>query len=264
MGTDDGKTYQQPAHLVTFNYGFAVSKTEITVAQFKYFIKHSNYITSAKQNRSAKVYDKRTGRIKNKHNINSRHDYTGKKAKDNLPVIHVSWKDANAYTNWLSTQTGHIYRLISESEFEYVLSAGNSYKYPWGNTEPKQILGNFTGKKDRMKKSREKGRTQWNEGFEDYNDGHWGPAPVASFIPNLYGLFDLSGNVMEWVQDCWHDSYIRAPNDGRAWVNPGCEDRVIRGGSWSSPLSEYQTKHRYKATETYTDPRLGFRIVRIL
>ncbi len=65
---------------------------------------------------------------------------------------------------------------------------------------------------------------------------------------------------MEWVMDCWHDSYIRAPIDGSAWSNPGCENHVIRGGSWSSALDEYTSSHRFIAKTDFTDARLGFRI----
>ncbi len=258
MGSQTGAKHQRPVHLVEISYGFAVSKFEVTVAEFERFIQATNYTTTAESNNRAKIYDERTGRFKNKYNVSWRHDYLGKKAEPNLPVIHVSWEDAYAYVNWLSQETGENYRLLSESEFEYILSMGNDYKYPWGNDEPQDILGNFSGAKDKFKKS----RIRWREGFSDYSDGYWGPAPVGSFIQNLFGLNDLSGNVMEWVDDCWHDSYTRAPGDGSAWVNRGCENRVIRGGNWGSSQDEYTTHHRIKAANNFTDPRLGFRVAK--
>lgn len=260
MGRKTGKKSEQPAHKVLIEYGFAISLNEITVKQFKQFIEATNYQTSAHKKRIGKVYDKTTGRIKNKTGINWSKNYAGKKANSNLPVIHVSWEDAKAYVDWLSKETGISYRLPSEAEFEYVLASGNQFKYPWGNQQPNDIIGNFTGQGDRLRDS----RARWREGFENYKDGFWGPAPVGSFIPNLFSVNDMSGNVMEWVQDCWHDSYVRAPGNGQAWYNPGCENHVIRGGSWSSALFEYETQHRYKGNKNYTDPRLGFRIARDL
>lgn len=258
MGNDQGPAHQRPAHLVQFSHAFAIGQTEITVGQFKQFVDSSGYITTAESNHVAQVYDSRSGRIKNKHGINWRHDYMGKRAEESLPVIHVSFDDAKAYTQWLAQQTGQPYRLPSESEYEWALGMGNASTYPWGHDEPVQAIGNFSGAKDRLKRS----RVRWREGFADYQDGHWGPAPVGSFIPNLFQVHDLSGNVMEWVDDCWHDSYRRAPADGSSWVNPGCQNRVIRGGHWASAKSDYQINHRIKAETDYHDPRLGFRVAK--
>ena len=258
MGNAQGPSHQKPAHRVNINQAFAIGKSEVTVAQFQQFIKSSGFITSAEKSNVAQIYDARSGRFKQKHGINWRHDYQGKPANDDLPVIHVSVTDALAYANWLAEQTGKPYRLPSESEFEYVLGMGHDYRYPWGNNEPVQVMGNFSGAKDKLNKS----RIRWRDGFPEYQDGFWGPAPVSSFIPNLYGLHDLSGNVMEWVADCWHDSYTRAPNDNTAWVNPGCAERVIRGGHWASAKADYRIHHRIKAEEVFTDPRLGFRVAK--
>lgn len=260
MGSQIGPKHQRPRHKVDINYGFAVSRTEITVGEFKQFIDATKYKTTAEQKNRSDVYDERTGRFNEKYNINWTHDYLGKNAALNLPVIHVSWDDANAYATWLNATSGEGYRLLSETEFEYILAANSETIYPWGNEPPTQVWGNFSGAKDKFKKS----RIRWREGFADYEDGYWGPAPVGSFIKSLFGLNDLSGNVMEWVADCWHDSYTRAPNDGSAWVNRGCEERVIRGGNWGSAIEEYQIHHRVKAKATLTDPRLGFRVAKSL
>ena len=258
MGNQTGAKHQRPRHLVQINYGFAVAKHEITVGEFQQFIRATDYQTTADKANKAKIYDEGTGRFKDKHSINWRHDFLGKLADANLPVIHVSWQDAKAYTEWLSSATGETYRLLSESEYEYLLSANNSKIYPWGDEQPTQIWGNFSGAKDKFKRS----RIRWREGFNDYEDGHWGPAPVGSFIQSLFGLYDLSGNVMEWVEDCWHDSYTRAPRDGSAWVNRGCENRVIRGGNWGSANKEYRIHHRVSAEDQLTDPRIGFRVAK--
>ena len=257
MGSIQGPKHEKPAHQVNINYGFAVSQNEISVADFKLFMETKSYRTDAEKNHSSRIYDLRTGRLKNKNRVTWHKDYLGKTAHDPDPVIHVSWNDAIAYSQWLSQQTGKNYRLLTESEFEYILRAGTRTLYPWGNGTPTQVIENITGKLDRTKQS---SRIKWKKGFDDYNDGYWGPAPVGSFIPNQLKLNDTAGNVMEWVMDCWHDSYTRAPIDGSSWTNPGCEDHVIRGGSWSSSKNEFISSHRFKARANFTDARLGFRI----
>ncbi len=258
MGSQTGPKHQRPRHTVTIDYGFAVAKNEITVQQFQQFVSATNYKSTAELNKRTKVYDEDTGRFKDKYGINWRHDFLGKPASPDLPVIHVSWHDASAYAAWLSSTTGQNYRLLTESEFEYMLSTNNDSRYPWGDGPPTQIWGNFSGARDKFKRS----RIKWREGFSDYEDGYWGPAPVGSFIASMHGINDLTGNIMEWVEDCWHDTYTRAPDDGSAWVNRGCENRVIRGGNWASPNVEYQVHHRLKAEMELTDPRIGFRVAK--
>jgi len=258
MGNQTGAKHQRPRHLVEIKYGFAIAKHEVTVDEFQKFITATNHQTTAEKLKRTKVYDEITGRFKDKYNVNWRHNYLGKTAESHLPVIHISWQDAKAYANWLSAETGENYRLLSESEYEYLLNPNNAKIYPWGEGDPIQIWGNFSGAKDKFKRT----RIRWREGFSDYEDGFWGPAPVGSFIQSLNGLYDLSGNVMEWVEDCWHDSYIRAPRNGLAWVNRGCENRVIRGGNWSSAIEEYRIHHRISAEAELTDPRIGFRVAK--
>ena len=159
----------------------------------------------------------------------------------------------------LAEQTGLRYRLPSEAEFEYVLRAGGRGRYPWGDGAPPRGMLNTTGGNDRSP-----GGRPWANAFEGYGDGHWGPAPVGSLVVNPWGLHDLSGNVSEWVADCWHDSFRRAPKDGSAWVNPGCRNQVIRGGSWASSPAQTRSAWRAPAQVDTTNARLGFRVVRDL
>ena len=186
-------------------------------------------------------------------------DYEGKPAQPRDPVIHVSWNDAQAYVNWLATGTGKPYRLPSEAEFEYVLRAGGNTQYWWGNASPSKVVENITGERDSSHS-----RRFWAEAFPGYGDKFWGPAPVASFEPNPFGLYDMGGNVSEWVLDCWHDTYVRAPVDGSAWINPGCDQRVIRGGHWASLPNQTRSAYRRYAAPDYHDARVGFRIARDL
>ena len=175
-------------------------------------------------------------------------------------TTYVSAGDADGYVKWLSQQTGRNYRLPSEAEFEYALRAGNTGRYPWGNAAvPPSRAGNFTGSRDRSPA----GRT-WANAFAGYGDGYWGPAPVGSFRANAFGLYDMAGNVSEWVADCWHDGYRRAPKDGKAWFNPGCRTRVIRGGSWASAPSQLRSVWRAPLERDVTNAQIGFRVVRDL
>ena len=124
---------------------------------------------------------------------------------------------------------------------------------------PTRVVGNLTGDGDTSRLGR-----RWSNAIPGYTDGHWGPAPVRSFPAEAFGTFDLIGNVSEWVQDCWHDSYRRAPRDGSAWVNPGCSDRVIRGASWASSLDRARSAYRQSTPADTTNARVGFRVVREL
>ena len=129
------------------------------------------------------------------------------------PVINVNWHDAKAYAAWLSEQTGKRYRLPSESEWEYAARSGTETAYSWGD----EIGVN---------------RANCDGSGSEWSDKQ--TSPVGSFEPNAFGLYDMHGNVWEWVEDCWHDNYEGAPSDGSAWTSGGNSNRaVVRGGSWS-------------------------------
>jgi formylglycine-generating enzyme required for sulfatase activity len=186
-------------------------------------------------------------------------DYDGRQASDDEPVVHVSWNDAVAYTRWLARGTGKPYRLPTEAEFEYALRGGKRTRYWWGEGAPGEVVENLTGQGDVSRNQR-----QWSVYFKDYTDRYWGPAPVGSFEPNPYGLYDMGGNVAEWVMDCWHDTYLRAPVDGSAWINPGCKLRVVRGGYWASSPEQSRSAFRISAVPDRHDARIGFRVARDL
>ena len=159
------------------------------------------------------------------------------------PVINVSWLDAQAYVSWLSEQTGAEYRLLSESEWEYAARAGSSTKYSWGD---------------------EIGRNRANCGGDRCGDQWEYTAPVGSFEPNGFGLYDMHGNVWEWVADCWNKDYQGAPTDGSAWTWSDCENRVLRGGSWSSSPGYLRSASRLRSSTVFRYYFLGFRVVRTL
>ena len=138
--------------------------------------------------------------------------------RGNRPVINVRWNDVQGYIRWLNQYTGKSYRLPSESEWEYAVRAGTSTEYGWGNNISH---GNTNYGSDDCCSGLAAGRDQWVN-----------TAPVGSFDANAFGLYDMHGNVWEWVQDCYVDNYNEAPSDGRAREGGSCENRVLRGGSW--------------------------------
>lgn len=255
----DRKSNEGPRFTVRIQRGFALARSEVTVGQFRAFVNATGYTPSSVQNGSSTIYDERSGSMTARSGVTWQSDHNGRSAAAEMPVIHVSWVDAKAYADWLSQQTGKSYRLPSEAEFEYVLRAGTQTRYPWGEGNPTRLVGNLTGDGDRSDT-----RRNWVNAFPDYTDGYWGPAPIRSYEANRFGIHDVNGNVSEWVEDCWHDNFQRAPTDGSAWVNPGCNRRVIRGGSWASSPDQARSAFRLTASPTTTNARLGFRIARDL
>ncbi len=165
------------------------------------------------------------------------------------PVINVSWDDAQAYVSWLALRTGEQYRLLSEAEWEYVARAGSSTPYSWGN----EIGSN-----------RANCRAYEDEGT--CGDQWLNTAPVGSFQANAFGVYDMHGNVREWVEDCWNERYAGAPSDGSAWrAGYYCDWRhVSRGGSWYSFARGLRSAHRFGSTSGNRYGDYGFRVARVL
>ena len=160
------------------------------------------------------------------------------------PVMNVSWEDVTAYAEWLSAQTGATYRLPSEAEWEYAARAGTTTAYSWG-ADVGQNRANCRGCGSR-----------WD--FEQ-------TAPAGSFAPNAWGLHDMHGNVVEWVADCWHDSYARAPTDGSAWTRGGdCGRRMFRGGVWLNDARFLRSAYRSWTGAGTRLEFVGFRLSRTL
>ncbi len=264
MGSPDSeeghRANEEPLREVKLAVGVALGRDDVTVAQFRAFASDADYVTTAEETGTSSVYDEESGRMIDRRGANWRDDYLGEKAADDLPVLHVSWTDAQAYVQWLSTRTGKKYRLPSEAEFEYALRAGTATRFPWGDKNPGKVYGNLTGDGDRsphLKRS-------WAKAFPHYSDGFWGPSPVGSFAPSRFGLRDIEGNVSVWIEDCWHDNYTRAPSDSRAWMNPGCAEHVIRGASWGSSQDQSRSAYRLAAPSQTRSARVGIRVARDL
>jgi formylglycine-generating enzyme required for sulfatase activity len=162
------------------------------------------------------------------------------------PVINVSRNDASAYIAWLAKKTGKPYRLLSESEYEYAARAGTITTYPWGNA-----VG--TGNTNCGDCG-----TQWSRKQT---------APVGSFAANGFGLYDMIGNVAQWVEDCYHDSYNGAPTDGSAWTSD-CKTELglLRGGNWYDGGKSARSAARRSVYENIRGVynAFGFRVARTL
>ena len=159
------------------------------------------------------------------------------------PAINVSWDEAQQYLSWLSKLTGNRYRLLSEAEYEYATRAGTKTPYPWGDA-----IG--TNKANCVDCG-----SHWDERQT---------APVGSFAPNKFGLYDMVGNVWEWIEDCWHSTYKLAPIDGSAWTTGDCGVRGLRGGSWSSFHDQLRSPNRSRSAVDDRGRIIGFRVARTL
>lgn len=157
------------------------------------------------------------------------------------PMTNVSWLDAMAYVRWLARATGLPYRLPSESEWEYAARAGSTTRYWWGNE-----VG--VGHAD-------------CHGCGSFHESA-GPLKVGILAPNRFGLFDMGGDVAEWVADCWHDNYQGAPTNGAAWECHSGGDHVLRGGSWLSEPSIVRVSDREHYETDVRYPGNGFRVAR--
>ncbi|MCP4996995.1 MAG: formylglycine-generating enzyme family protein, partial [Gammaproteobacteria bacterium] len=155
------------------------------------------------------------------------------------PVVNVNWEGTQGYISWLNASTGKSYRLPTESEWEYVARAGTTTKYPWG-----AAVGQNRANCDGC-------GSQWS-GIQT--------APVGSFAANAWGLYDVIGNVWEWVEDRWHDNYSGAPTDGSAWTDGGIEQHVMRGGSWFGLPAIVRTANRFKVFNDDRVTHIGFRL----
>src|SRR5262249_40880696 len=143
----------------------------------------------------------------------------------------------------LSKMTGKPYRLLTEAEWEYAARAGSTTAYYWGDEIGKQNANcNGCG-------------SEWDNRRT---------SAVGSFRPNAFGLFDMAGNVWQWVQDCYHVNYDGAPADGSAWTSGDCSYRVVRGGSWIDLPQSLRAAPRVGASITERVFGRGFRVGRTL
>jgi serine/threonine-protein kinase PpkA len=236
MGSNVGDDNERPVHQVCVEE-FFLGKYEVTVRQFRKFIEATNYHTDAEKNGGSEIW---TGnKWERIAGVDWQRSSDGKSAaKDNHPVVHISWDDADAFRKWMCQQSGKNYRLPSEAEWEYAAKGGEQHDYSGTNSE--NMIWKYAWYWENSS-----GLTQ----------------PVGQKFPNPYGLYDMTGNVWEWVQDEYHTSYDGAPSDGHAWHGRGgVAVRVCRGGSWSSGSSRLRVAFRFSAAHGDTSSTRGFRL----
>lgn len=215
--SNEGDINEQPVHKVIIS-PFWLKKTEVTFEQYDIF---------ADATGRARPHDDGWGR-------------------GDRPVINVDWRDAVAYAEWLSKETGEQFRLPTEAEWEYAARAGRESIYSWGDEPDSQ-------------------QANGSEGFGWPSDGYIKQtAPVASFNANDFGLYDMHGNVQEWTQDCWNFNYERALLLGKAMTEGDCKKRVLRGGSWAGDPSMLRSSKRSWSEQNVKSSISGFRLAQDL
>ena len=232
MGSNSHDGDERPIHKVNIDYSFDIGKTEVTVAQFRAFVEAAGY------EKRGWTWDHRCsdhiGPVENRPCKNPKFEQT-----ENHPVVSVDYNDAKAFCEWLSKQTGQIFRLPTEAEWEYACRAGTTSDY--------------TGDIEQM---------AW---FDTTSEGLI--QPVAQKKPNPWGLYDMHGNVREWCEDVYYWNYKYAPVDGSAAMKRDvpaevASRRAQRGGSCCSPKESCRSSSRYGAYRFFRQCTTGFRIVR--
>jgi formylglycine-generating enzyme required for sulfatase activity len=263
-GSSDDKGFigEGPQHRVSIG-SIAVSRFDITRGEWKAFVTGTTRNTE-----SGCAYSGLPREDAGKASWN----YLGFPQDDTHPVVCVTFKDAQDYANWLSRKTHHTYRLLSESEWEYAARAGSTTPFPWG-MHASHDFANYGGD-DHPGPGLASGRDIWV-----------GTSPVGSFSPNAFGLYDMNGNVMQWVQDCFTSSYQGAPTNGSAFAvdqsitgmtgylaamngTSSCSYRMLRGGDWGDPSSMIRSAFRNfapsvgQSLDSYRSAGLGIRLAR--
>ena len=233
-----------PVHRVTIGYRFAVGRNEVTLADFALFAAATGHEAGNSCWAWSDQWQERPG-------VDWRSpDFV---QGDDHPVACVSWNDARAYVRWLSVRTGQPYRLLSETEWEYLARAGTTGTRYWGaHSSPPCLHANGADVNTDY---------VW---ATDCDDGFARTAPAGTYQPNGFGLHDVVGNVFEWVDDCWNADYRDAPSNGSVRKTGDCGLRVARGGSWLNDPGALRSAVRVRYAADYRGDFLGFRIARSL
>ena len=253
---DPRSDWEGPRHQVTLK-SFALGRFEVTRAEYEAFVS----ATGHPDGNQCRTDDGRGNWEWRSRNGASWRDPKFRQGDDH-PVVCVSWEDAQSYVGWLSRETREHYRLPSQAEWEYAARAGTSTPWYWGNSSSGQCVHANGGDLSLRRKYRR------IEGFgspASCDDGVVHTAPVGSYEVNAFGLFDMPGNVWEWVEDCWHGGYQGAPSNGTAWVRSGdCDLRVLRGGAWQGRPSRLRSAHYVREPTSDRVGTIGFRVARAL
>ena len=256
MGTASENARSSPRHQVTLK-SFALGRFEVTRAEYEAFVS----ATGHSDGDQCRTDDGRGNWEWRWRNGASWRDPRFRQGDDH-PVVCVSWNDAQSYVAWLRRETGERYRLASEAEWEYAARAGTTTRRYWGDSSSGQCIHANGGD---LSLRRRYQRFEYFDSSASCDDGMVHTAPVGSYEANAFGLFDMLGNVFEFVEDCLHENYEGAPRDGSAWTRGGdCGRRVRRGGSWAvSPNFIWTPGRSWNGIED-RDSEFGFRVARTL
>jgi formylglycine-generating enzyme required for sulfatase activity len=245
LRAENGASFESPLHWVAIGSSFSMSANAVTVEDFQHFV-----TDTGRDIRGCDIYDGDW-----KHRPDNSWKNPGFPQTGSHPVTCVSWNDAKAYAGWLSTKTGHRYRLPSASEWEYAARAGGEAVQPWGaNGSAACAAANVA----------DASAVQRYPGWAVFacNDGYVYTAPVGSFKANSFGLNDMLGNVFQWTEDCWYADYTGAPIDGSARSDGDCSEHELRGGSWFSTPAYVRANYRNHFAADYRTSSVGIRLVR--
>jgi formylglycine-generating enzyme required for sulfatase activity len=251
-----------PARTFVIREPFAVSRYEITRDQYEAFVRATGRpvygdCLSDRSKRGNWVID-----------ANTTFRDPGFQQRGDHPVACVSWDEAQAYVAWLNSQTDGGYRLLTEVEWEYVARAGASQNlvYPWGNDAAEGCP--FANGFDQTMMATYVGMdTSGYKVFDplDCPDGWLNTAPVGSLVPNRFGVYDMIGNMAEWVEDCHSASHEALPESGVPLKSErACERRVTKGGSWGTLAHNLRTAERVPYAATHRDDSIGIRVAKTL
>lgn len=237
---------EHPQHEVRIGHAFGLSRYLVTRGNYAAFVRATGYTSTA-----GCVFYRRYSRVSYAYHGDGNWQNPGFPQTEQDPVVCVSWWDAQAYTEWLNANlrgsmagnAGGLYRLPSEAEWEYAARAGQQTARWWGDD-----IGTNNAN------CRECG-SRWDDK---------GTAPVGSFGPNQFGLYDVLGNAGEWTQDCWQTDYAGAPADGTARTYGDCGYRAVRGHAWNSEAWTLRSAGRYGLGIDQAFSYVGFRVAKTL
>ena len=259
MGVDGGEPqrYEGPVREMAVPYAFAVGRYEVTHGQYETFVAATGYAGTPG---GCSAWDGAKQTLSRDPATSWRNPGYGRPPADNEPVACVSWNDAKAYVAWLTVVTGQAYRLLTEAEWEYVARAGSgsTSRFAWGE-DPEEACRHANV----YDASAALPTIPWAP--LKCSDGHAGVAPVGQFLPNAFGLYDVTGNLWEWVEDCYAMPHpADAPRDGRAQLAVGCDRRAVKGGGWRTDIRRQRPAFRGRDPDVFLSQIFGFRVARDL
>jgi formylglycine-generating enzyme required for sulfatase activity len=246
----DRSDREGPQHIVHIASPFAVGKFAVTVDQF------ADFVAETSRNMGSSCRTLEGGKMEDRPGRSWRDP--GFSQTGSHPVACIAFGDAEAYVDWLSAKTGKSYRLLTEAEWEYAARAGTTTRFSFGDDE-KELCRYGNGTDVAAKRS-----VTGLGPSGSCNDGYAYTAPVGHFLPNAFGLYDMHGNVRQWVADCFHRSYAGAPTDGSPWAAPDCMIRVQRGGAWGYRPANLRSAYRDGIEPTLRRSFTGLRVARTL